>query len=66
MQRDTRAYNGLTPRARGILLKKGVKRTGDDLAYLVEVVERLKCFRRYSRTIKRDLARVMIYERYEN
>jgi len=61
-----RSYGGLTPRARRILLKHPIERSESELQTLREVVDRLKCFQKYHRKIKQEIARVIYYETFED
>ena len=59
-----RSYGGLSNRARRILVKAPIERTTDELMMLKDVVDRLKCFDKYPRKVKQELARVIYYETY--
>jgi len=61
-----RSYGGLTSRARRILLKHPIERSDAELQLLREVVERLKCFKKYHRKVKQEIARVIYYETFED
>jgi len=61
-----RSYGGLTARARRILLKHPIERSDTELQILREVVERLKCFQKYHRKVKQEIARVIYYETFED
>jgi hypothetical protein len=66
VQCDRRTYGGLTARARKIFMKPTMFRTEEDLVHLYEVVDRLMCFRRYSKKIKHRLASVITFDAYDN
>ena len=62
---SSRSYGGLSDRARAVLRKLPIDRTDEDVMLLLDIIDRLSCFKKYPRSTKTALARVMEYERYD-
>lgn len=58
-------YESLSLRAKTILSLPSWLRTGDDIQYLHRYCIRLNCFSRYSAFVRKELARVLYYEKIE-
>ncbi|CAH1791879.1 unnamed protein product [Owenia fusiformis] len=62
---SNKSYGGISVRAKRILAKNALERSEGDLLHLRDVIDRLKCFEKYSRKIKHELARVIEYESFQ-
>ncbi|XP_041463895.1 cAMP-dependent protein kinase regulatory subunit-like [Lytechinus variegatus] len=62
---NVQSMSTLPPRAKNIMIKNSWERTKDELQYLFGFVDRLKCFDRYSTTIRHELAAVIYYDSFE-
>ena len=60
-----RMYGTLPEHSKKILVKPSQLRTEEELMMLKDVVDRLKCFDRYTQKIRHDLARIVYYEMYD-
>jgi len=63
---DRRLQTRLTPTARRLLIKLPTERTKADLFKLGEILDRLKCFKKFYWQTRRDLAGVVYYDSFED
>lgn len=62
---EIQSWEGLSPKAKAILVKPSWLRTEDELKFLHRFTIRLKCFDRYPMYVRKELARVLYYESFE-
>ena len=62
---EIQSWEGLSPKAKAILVKPSWLRTEDELRFLHRFTIRLKCFDRYPVYVRKELARVLYYESFE-
>ena len=62
---EIQSWEGLSPKAKAILVKPSWLRTDDELKFLHRFTIRLKCFDRYPMYVRKELARVLCYESFE-
>ena len=62
---EIQSWEGLSPKAKAILVKPSWMRTEDELKFLHRFTIRLKCFDRYPMYVRKELARVLYYESFE-
>ncbi|XP_077987469.1 uncharacterized protein LOC144442072 [Glandiceps talaboti] len=63
---NVQSFGKVSDRAKYILSMPSWNREDEDIEYLYSIVKRLKSFDRYSNTVKRELVRVLYYEKYES
>ncbi|XP_064637922.1 uncharacterized protein LOC135494101 [Lineus longissimus] len=61
-----RTYGGLTASTKKILLTNQDDRTEEDLEVLKRIVDRLKCFEKYSTKVRQEMARVVEYDSFDD
>ena len=62
---ETQSCGGLTPRAKGVLMKPSWLRTHEELKFLHTFTLKLKCFERYPVYVRKELSSVLYYESFE-
>lgn len=62
---EIQSWEGLSPKAKAILVKPSWLRTEDELKFLHRFTIRLKCFDRYPMYVRKELARVLYYESFD-
>lgn len=62
---EIQSWEGLSPKAKAILVKPSWMRTEDELRFLHRFTIRLKCFDRYPIYVRKELARVLCYESFD-
>ena len=62
---DVKSFGKLTSKAKTLLIKPSWLRTQEELHYLQQFTLHLKCFERYSLLVRRELAKVIIYQSLE-
>ena len=62
---EIQSWEGLSLKAKAILIKPSWLRTEDELKFLHRFTIRLKCFDRYPMYVRKELARVLYYESFE-
>ena len=62
---EIQSWDGLSPKAKAILVKPSWLRTEDELKFLHRFTIRLKCFDRYPMYVRKELARVLYYESFD-
>ena len=62
---EIQSWEGLSQKAKAILVKPSWLRTDDELKFLHRFTIRLKCFDRYPMYVRKELARVLHYESFE-
>lgn len=65
-KRDIEPKTGISSRVKAMLIKNGWERTEEELAVISWVLSCLKCFSRYSSYVKKELARIIAFESFEN
>ena len=62
---EIQSWEGLSQKAKAILVKPSWLRADDELKFLHRFTIRLKCFDRYPMYVRKELARVLHYESFE-
>ena len=62
---EIQSWEGLSPKAKAILVKPSWLRTDNELKFLHRFTIRLKCFDRYPMYVRKELARVLCYESFD-
>ena len=62
---DVKSYEGLSLRAKRILVRPSWLRTEDEIKYIIQYTIRLPCFDRYTVEVRKKLARVLYYDKVE-
>ena len=57
--------SGISGRVKSILVKNPWLRTPEELTKVYQVINHLKCFRRYSTYVKKELAKIVMFETFE-
>ena len=62
---DVQSFSILTPKAKALLQRPSHTRSKQELEYLEQFTLRLKCFDRYSKFVRKQLAGVLLYQQFE-
>lgn len=65
-KRDIQPKTGFSSQVKVMLIKNGWERTEEELAVISRVLSSLKCFSRYSSYVRKELAKIIAFESFEN
>lgn len=64
-KRDIKPKTGISSRVKAMLIKNGWQRTEEELTVISRVLSYLKCFSRYSSYVKKELAKIVAFDSFE-
>ena len=64
-KRDIQPKTGISSRVKAMLIKNGWERTEEELTVIARVLSYLKCFSRYSSYVKKELAKIVTFQSFE-
>ena len=64
-KRDIQPATGISHRVKTLLRKNSWARTEEELSDIYRVINHLKCFSRYSTYLKKDLAKIVMFESFD-